>query len=235
MMEDYSKQSIRNWSVEDRPREKMLAKGLQSLTNAELIALLICSGTRDKSAVDLARQVLTVADNNLNTLGKLTVNKLQKLKGIGQAKAISIVAALELGRRRKLSEIPGRPKITGSKDVYELLLPMLSDLSHEEFWILLLNRSNKIIDRIKVSQGGTAGTVIDVKMILGYAIDKLASSIIICHNHPSGNTEPSKADIEITVRIRNAAKVMDIKLLDHIIIAENLYFSFLDEGLLDPN
>lgn len=234
-MEDYSKQSIRSWSVEDRPREKLLSKGIQSLTDAELIALLICSGTRDKSAVDLARQVLTIADNNLNVLGKLTVNKLQKLKGIGQAKAISIVAALELGRRRKLSEMPGRPKITGSKDVYELLFPMLSDLSHEEFWILLLNRSNKIIDRKKISQGGTAGTVIDVKMILGHAIDKLASSIIICHNHPSGNTEPSKADIEITGRIRDAAKVMDIKLLDHIIIAENLYFSFLDEGLLDPN
>ncbi len=232
-MEEYNKLSIKNWAVEDRPREKLLANGIRSLTNAELVALLIGSGTKDISAVELARQILVTADNNLNALGKLSVNNLQKLKGIGQAKAISIVAALELGRRRKLSEVLERPRITSSKDVYELLFPLLSDLPHEEFWILLLNRSNKIIDRIKISQGGTAGTVIDVKMILRNAIDKLASSVIICHNHPSGNTEPSKADIEITGRISEAAKIMDIKLLDHIIIAENLYFSFLDEGMLD--
>ncbi len=233
-MKEYSKLGIKGWSVEDRPREKLMSKGIHSLTNAELIAVLIGSGTREISAVELARQVLCIADNNLNALGKLTVSNLQKIKGIGEAKAISIIAALELGRRRRLSEVPGKPKITSSKDVYELMFPLLSDLPHEEFWILLLNRSNKIIDRTKISQGGTAGTVIDVKMILRNAIEKLASSIIICHNHPSGNTEPSEADIEITHRISEAAKVMDIKLLDHVIIAENLYFSFLDDGLLEP-
>ncbi len=232
-MEKYNKLSIKNWAVEDRPREKLLANGIQSLSNAELVALLIGSGTKEISAVGLAREILRRADNNLNSLGKFTVNNLQKSKGIGRAKAISIIAALELGRRRKLSEVLERPKITSSKDVYELLFPVLADLPHEEFWILLLNRSNKIIDKKRISQGGTAGTVIDIKMILKNAIEKLASSVIICHNHPSGNTQPSKADIEITGRLKEAARAMDIKLLDHIIIADNLYFSFLDEGLVD--
>jgi DNA repair protein RadC len=232
-MAKYNKLSIKNWAVEDRPREKLLANGIRSLSNTELVAILIGSGTKEISAVDLAREILNRADNNLNLLGKFTVNNLSKLKGIGQAKAVSIIAALELGRRRKLSEVLERPKITSSKDVYELVFPLLADLPHEEFWILLLNRSNKIIDKVKISQGGVTGTVIDVKMIFKNAVERLASSLIICHNHPSGNSEPSGSDLEITRKLKEAAIIMDIKLLDHVIIANNLYFSFLDEGLLD--
>lgn len=231
-MGKYQKLSIKNWAVEDRPRERLLSKGIQSLGNTELIALLIGTGTKEISAVDLARQILIKADNNLNLLGKFSVDDLQKQKGIGKAKAISIIAALELGRRRKLSEALERPKITSSKDVYDIIFPLISDLPHEEFWILLLNRSNKIIDKNKISQGGVAGTVIDVKIILRNAIEKLASSVILCHNHPSGNIEPSKADIGITRKLKDAAEVMDIKLLDHIIVADSSYFSFLDEGIL---
>ena len=231
-MGKYQKLSIKNWAVEDRPRERLLSKGIQSLGNTELIALLIGTGTKEISAVDLARQILIKADNNLNLLGKFSVDDLKKQKGIGKAKAISIIAALELGRRRKLSEALERPKITSSKDVYDIIFPLISDLPHEEFWILLLNRSNKIIDKNKISQGGVAGTVIDVKIILRNAIEKLASSVILCHNHPSGNIEPSKADIGITRKLKDAAEVMDIKLLDHIIVADSSYFSFLDEGIL---
>ncbi len=231
-MGNYKKLSIKNWAVEDRPRERFLAKGIQSLSDTELIALIIGSGTREISAVELARQILKNADNNLNQLGKFNVDDLLKLKGVGKAKAISVIAAIELGRRRKLSEALERPKITSSKDVYEILFPLISDLAHEEFWILLLNRSNKVIDKYRISQGGIAGTVIDVKIILKRAVEKLASSIILCHNHPSGNLTPSKADINITNKLREAAELMDIKLLDHIIIADNSYFSFIDEGVL---
>jgi len=231
-MGNYKKLSIKNWAVEDRPRERFLAKGIQSLSDTELIALLIGSGTKEISAVELARQILKNADNSLKQLGKFTVDDLLKLKGIGKAKAISIMAALELGRRRKLSETPAKPKITTSKDVYEELFPLISDLAHEEFWILLLNRANKIIDKYRISQGGTAGTVIDIKIILKRAVEKLASSIILCHNHPSGNLSPSKADINITRKLKESAELMDIKLLDHIIIADNSYFSFIDEGAL---
>ena len=231
-MGNYKKLSIKNWAIEDRPRERFLAKGIQSLGDAELIALLIGSGTRELSAVELARQILKNADNNLNQLGKFTADDLQKLKGVGKAKAISIIAALELGRRRKLSEALDKPRITSSKDVYDVLFPLTSDLAHEEFWILLLNRSNKIIDKSRISQGGIAGTVIDIRIILKKAVEKLASSIILCHNHPSGNRDPSKADINITRKLKEAAELMDIKLLDHIIIADNSYFSFLDEGVL---
>jgi DNA repair protein RadC len=231
-MGNYKKLSIKNWAVEDRPRERFLAKGIQSLSDTELIALIIGSGTREISAVELARQILKNADNNLNQLGKFNVDDLLKLKGVGKAKAISVIAALELGRRRKLSEALERPKITSSKDVYEILFPLISDLAHEEFWILLLNRSNKVIDKYRISQGGIAGTVIDVKIILKRAVEKLASSIILCHNHPSGNLTPSKADINITNKLREAAELMDIKLLDHVIIADNSYFSFIDEGVL---
>ena len=231
-MVKYQKLSIKNWAVEDRPRERVLDKGIQSLSDTELIALLIGSGTREISAVELARKILMKADNNLNLLGKFSIEDLQKQKGIGKVKAISVIAALELGRRRKLSEALERPKITGSKDAYNIIFPLISDLQHEEFWVLLLNRSNKIIDKNKISQGGVAGTVIDVKIILKKAIEKLASSVILCHNHPSGNIEPSDADIGITRKLKEAAEFMDIKLLDHIIVADNSYFSFLDKGIL---
>lgn len=231
-MEEYAKLSIRNWAVEDRPREKMLASGIQSLSDAELIALLIGSGTRKVSAVDLARQIMHMAGNNLDKLGKYSVSDLKKLKGIGQARAISIVAALELGRRRKLADSPENTKITGSHEVYNLMYPLLCDLVHEEFWVLLLNRSNKVIDKQKISQGGITGTVTDIRLILKMAIDNLATSLILCHNHPSGNLQPSDADISITRRLKESAALMDISLLDHIIIAGKGYFSFADENLI---
>jgi DNA repair protein RadC len=231
-MENYKSLSIRNWALEDRPHEKMLLKGIQSLSDSELLALLIGSGTRKASAVDLARQVLSMAGNNLDKLGKYSVTDLKKLKGIGQARAISIVAALELGRRRKLSDSPNEEKITGSSDVYNLLGPLLSDLSHEEFWVLLLNRSNKVIKKQKISQGGITGTVTDIRMILKLALDNLATSLILCHNHPSGNLQPSDADLSITRRIKESAALMDISVLDHLIIAGKSYFSLADENLM---
>jgi DNA repair protein RadC len=229
---EYTNLKIKDWAVEDRPREKLLKKGLSSLSDAELIALLIGSGTRNESAVELAKKVLKNANNNLNELGKLEIKDLQKNKGIGEAKAIIITAALELGRRRKHADIIDKQKISSSNDVFELFQPLLGDLPHEEFWILLLNRSNKIIDRFKISQGGVSGTVIDVRLILKLAIEKLASSIILCHNHPSGNKMPSDADDSITQKLIDGGKLLDIKVLDHIIIADTQFFSYADEGKL---
>lgn len=231
-MEEYSNLTIKEWAVEDRPREKLLKKGVQSLSDAEIIALLIGSGTKNETAVELSKKVLKSANNNLNELGKLNISDLTKMKGIGEAKAITILAALELGRRRKISEIITKKKITRSNDIFELFQPIIGDLPHEEFWILLLNRSNNIIERIKISQGGVSGTVIDVKLILKQAIEKLASSVILCHNHPSGNKNPSKADDSITFKLKNAAELLDIQVLDHIIIANVDYFSYADEGKL---
>jgi DNA repair protein RadC len=231
-MEEYNNRSIRNWALEDRPREKMLLKGIQTLSDSELLALLIGSGIRNSSAVDLARQVLNMAGNNLDKLGKYSISDLRKLKGIGQARAISIVAALELGRRRNLSDSPDELKITGSSDVFGLIGPVLSDLTHEEFWVLLLNRSNKILSKHKISQGGITGTVTDIRMILKLALDKLATGLILCHNHPSGNLQPSEADISITRRIKESAALMDISLLDHVIVAGKAYFSLADENMI---
>jgi DNA repair protein RadC len=229
-MEEYKSLSIRNWAVEDRPREKLMAGGTQSLSDAELIALLIGSGTRSISAVDLARQILHMAGNSLDKLGKYSVTDLKKLKGIGQARAVSIVAALELGRRRTAEDLPDIFKITGSADAFRLMHPILSDLPYEEFWVLFLNRSNKMISKSKISQGGITGTVTDIRLILKTALDQLATSIILCHNHPSGNLQPSDADISITRRLKESAILMDISLLDHLIIAGRNYFSFADEN-----
>ncbi|MBN2813805.1 MAG: DNA repair protein RadC [Bacteroidales bacterium] len=231
-MEVYKNLSIRNWALEDRPREKLMAGGTQQLSNAELIALLIGSGTREISAVELARQVLHLANNNLDKLGKYSVSDLTKLKGIGQAKAISIVAALELGRRRKLEDTPDLHKITGSAEVFNLMFPLLGDLTYEEFWVLLLNRSNKVTEKRKISQGGITGTVTDIRLILKMAIDSLSTSLILCHNHPSGNLQPSEADINITRRLKEASSLMDIAVLDHVIIAGRSYYSFADEGII---
>lgn len=225
------KLSITDWALEDRPREKLMANGRQALSDAELIAILIGSGNREETAVELAKRILKNAENNLNTLGKLSLNDLQKFKGIGEAKAITIVAAMELGRRRKLSEILEKKVINTSKDIFELFHPILADLPHEEFWIVFLSRSNKIIDKLKISQGGVSGTIIDVRLIMKPAIEKLASSIILCHNHPSGTLNPSKEDIEITKKIREAGKIMDIEVLDHIIVTDKAYYSFGDEGI----
>lgn len=223
---------ITDWALEDRPREKSIEKGMSSLSDAELLAILINSGTRNKSAVDLGRELLVKVNNNLNSLGKLSIAELKTLQGIGTARAVTIAAALELGRRRKLSEVPEVPQIKCSKDVADIFQPLLSDLPHEEFWILFLNRSNKVISRMKLSQGGVSGTVTDVRMVMKRAIECLASGIIVCHNHPSGNLNPSEADTKITQKIKEAGTLMDIQLLDHLIITDREYYSFADNGLL---
>jgi len=224
--------SIKQWALEDRPREKMLYKGISSLSDAELVAILLGSGNSDLSAVDLAREVLKLADNNLNKLGKLDLHDLKKLKGVGVAKAVNIMAALELGRRRKSEDITREKKIRSSSDVYELFHSLLSDLSHEEFWVLYLNRSNRILSRQRISQGGISGTITDVRLIMKMGIELLASSIIVCHNHPSGNREPSEADTRITLKIKEASSFFDISLLDHVIVTDSGYYSFADNGNL---
>lgn len=223
---------ITDWAIEDRPREKLIEKGTASLSDAELLAILINSGTRHKSAVDLGRELLQMVNNNLNLLGKLTISDLRKLHGIGTARAVTIAAALELGRRRKLAELPEVIQIKSSKDVADIFQPILGDLSHEEFWILFLNRSNKVISRMKLSQGGISGTVTDVRIVMKRAIEFLASGIIVCHNHPSGNLNPSESDSKITQKIREAGNLIDILLLDHLIITDKDYYSFADNGLL---
>lgn len=223
---------ITDWAVEDRPREKLIRKGISSLSDTELLAILISSGTRKKSAVDLGRELLSMVNNNLNSLGKLSVSDLRKLHGIGPARAVTIAAALELGRRRKLAEVPDICQIKSSQDVADIFQPLLSDLSHEEFWVLFLNRSNKVIDRMKISQGGISGTVTDIRIIMKKAVENLASGIIVCHNHPSGNLSPSESDTNITRKIRDAGNLMDIQLLDHLIISDRDYYSFADNGLI---
>ncbi len=230
-MDSYQHLSIKEWALEDRPREKLLSKGLSSLSDAELLAILIGSGSAKESAVELSKKILKDCNNNLNVLGKKTVSDLKtKYHGVGDAKAITIVASLELGRRRKLQESEDRIKITQSRDVFDIFQSVLGDIPHEEFWVLLLNRSNKIINKYKISQGGISGTVIDVRLILKSAIDSLASSIILCHNHPSGNREPSDMDKQITKKMKEAGAIMDIPVLDHIIVTESTYYSFADEG-----
>ena len=224
--------SIKQWAVNDRPREKLNSKGVKSLSDAELIAILLGSGTRDISAVELARQILSSADNNLTLLGRKAVSELKIIKGIGEAKAVCIVAAMELGRRLRNSGTPDKIQVTSSRDACDYFHPLLAGLSHEEFWVIYLNRSNRIIGDYKLSQGGIVGTVIDLKLILKRALEFLASSLIICHNHPSGNLQPSENDRKITEKLKIAAGQMDIKLLDHLIVADNSYFSFADEGLL---
>ncbi|MDO9186062.1 MAG: DNA repair protein RadC [Bacteroidia bacterium] len=231
-MADYKPSvGIKSWAEEDRPREKLLDKGRHMLTEAELIAILIGSGSKDETAVELSKRILLSVDNNLNNLGKLTVQELNQFKGIGDAKAISIIAALELGRRRKETETVKREKIITSKDAFEIMKPSMMDLPHEEFWLIMLNRANLVIKKELISRGGVSGTVVDTKIIFKTAIGNHASSIIICHNHPSGNLKPSDADIKITKNIKEAGKIMEIPLLDHLIITDNGFYSFADEGL----
>jgi DNA repair protein RadC len=224
--------TIKSWAEADRPREKMLDKGRHVLSEAELIAILIGSGSRDETAVELARRILAGAGNDLSELSKLTVSDLMKYKGVGQAKAIAILAALELGRRRKGSENPERRKIVSSADAFEEIRPVLLDLPHEEFWILLLNRANQIMRRECLSKGGLTGTVVDPRMVFKPALQHLCCSVILCHNHPSGNLQPSEADLKITRQLQEAGKILDIPVLDHLIVAEEKYFSFADEGLM---
>jgi len=223
---------IKSWAAEDRPREKMLLKGKSALSDAELIALLIGSGTGSLSAVEVARQVLQTVGNNLHDLAKLSVKDLMKSKGIGEAKAITIVAAMELGRRRKEYEVQERPKVASSKEAYELVKGDLMDLAQEEFWVLLFNRANRLIKKKRVSEGGVSGTVADPKIIFKLALEELASGIIVVHNHPSGNLTASQNDINLTKKLKEAGKVMEVQLLDHLIIAGQKYFSFADEGMI---
>ncbi|AMS27900.1 hypothetical protein AEM51_13630 [Bacteroidetes bacterium UKL13-3] len=224
--------SIKHWAEDDRPREKFLQKGRNSLSDAELIAILISTGTKDESAVDLAKNILAATHNNLNELGKFSVNDLTKIKGIGPAKAITIIAALELGRRRKDEDRKERQKLLNSKDCYLYIEPFLVDLPHEEFWVVLLNRANKIIGHKRISEGGVSGTVVDFKIILKYALENLACSIVLAHNHPSGNTVPSQADKTLTQKLKEACNLVDILVIDHIIVGDKAYYSFSDDGAL---
>lgn len=224
--------NIKDWSPEDRPREKLLAKGSNSLSDAELIAILLGSGTTKLSAVELAKFILAKVENNLNNLARLTTKDLMKIKGIGEAKAVTIIAAMELGRRRKEIDHQERAKVSSSKEIFELMRSYFLDLPHEEFWVILLNRGNRIIRKQQISHGGVAGTVADPKIIFKAALEELACGIILAHNHPSGNVTPSQQDIDLTKKIKESGKLMEIQVLDHLIFAGSKYYSFADEGLL---
>ena len=228
-----NKLSIKEWAVDDRPREKALRNGISSLSNAELLAILIGSGSSDESAIQLSQRILSSVENNLHSLGRLSLrDMISRFKGIGMAKGVTILAAMELGRRRAATDPVVRDIIRSSRDVYDLLFPLLADLPHEELWALFLNRSQRIIDKQKLSQGGIAETSFDMKLLLKHAINALASGVILCHNHPSGNLRPSHADDQLTRHVAQAVKLMDMQLLDHVIIADNRYYSYSDEGKL---
>ena len=224
--------TIKSWSEDDRPREKLLLKGTSALSDAELIAILIGSGTSKMSAVDVSKKILQYVDNSLHQLAKLSVKDLIKIKGIGEARAITIIAALELGRRRKDLDTNEKSKIGSSKDAFDLISGDLMDLSHEEFWVLLLNRANRLIKKKRISEGGVSGTIADPKIIFKMALEELASGIIVAHNHPSGNMIASQSDIDLTKKLREAGKFLEVQLLDHLIICGQKYFSFADEGVL---
>lgn len=224
--------TIKEWAKDDRPREKLLLKGPESLSDSELLAILITNGTRKKSALDLAKDILQLSRNNLPELGKMTVREFTKVKGIGEAKAITIVAALELGRRRQALASREKECVKDSREVAIYLQTMLKDHRHEVFAVLFLNRANKINHFEIISEGGMTGTVADPRIILRKALEENAVSIILCHNHPSGSLKPSRADEELTLKIKEAARYFDIKVLDHLIVGEDGYFSFADEGIL---
>ena len=231
-IEDNKPLNIKNWSPEDRPREKLMAKGTSALSDAELIAILIGSGTANLSAVEVSKKILAHGGNSLNDLAKLSIKELMKVKGIGEAKAITIIAALELGRRRKEYETGEKPKISSSRDAFELLKGDFMDLAHEEFWVLLLNRANRVIKKKRISEGGVSGTVADPKIIYKMALEELASGVIVAHNHPSGNLTASQSDIDLTKKLKEAGKFLEVQLLDHVIVAGQKYFSFADDGLI---
>ena len=222
---------IKNWSEDDQPREKLMLKGKQILSDAELVAILIGSGSRSESAVQLSQRILSSVDNNLNALGKLSIKQLTEFKGIGEAKAISIVAATELGRRRRVEETIELKKITSSKAVFEIMQPIIGELIHEEFWVLFLNNANKVIYKSQISKGGITGTIVDVRMVFKMALEQNATSIILTHNHPSGKLEASDADKTLTKQLKLAGQLLSIPVLDHIIITENGYLSFQDENI----
>ena len=225
------KKTIRHWAVEDRPREKLLRLGRKSLSDAELLAILLATGIAGNSALALSQEILSSVANSLDNLSKLEVDQLCKFKGVGEAKSVRIVAALELGQRKRIL----KEKVThikASSDVYQIMYPLINDLNYEEFWVLFLNHSNKVIDKLKVSQGGVTSTVVDVRIILKKALTCNATGMILCHNHPSGSIRPSFADKKLTEKLKEAASIMDIRLLDHIIVTQHDYFSFADNALL---
>lgn len=231
MQEKTTSFSIKNWSDDDKPREKLVHKGKSVLSDAELIAILIGSGSRNESAVELSKRILASVDNNLNELGRLSINQLMQFKGIGEAKAVTIVAALEMGIRRRGEDAIKITKITSSKDGFELLQPVIGELEHEEFWIVYLNNSNKVIHFSQLSKGGITGTLVDVRLVLKQALELGAIGLILAHNHPSGTLKPSAADKQITEKLKKAADALDIKVLDHLIITQKEYFSFADNNI----
>lgn len=224
--------SIKNWSEDDKPREKLMLKGKSVLSDAELIAILIGSGSRNESALELSKRILAGVNNNLNALGKLSIQQLCEFKGIGEAKAISIIAAAELGRRRNYEDVEIATQITSSKAAFLLMKPLIGDLNHEEFWVVFLNNARKILFKAQMSKGGMTGTVVDVRVIYKIALEQNATDIMLFHNHPSGNLKPSEADKSITKAIKQAGDHLNIKVLDHLIITEQDYYSFADEGIL---
>ncbi|MFD1316767.1 RadC family protein [Namhaeicola litoreus] len=221
---------IKEWKADDKPREKLMSKGKEALSDAELLAILIGSGNREENAVSLCQRILGSVNHNLLELGKLGISDLMKFKGIGEAKALSIITALELGRRRRLEDALVKANISSSKDVFELMQPIIGELELEEFWIVFLNNSNKVLSKQKISSGGITGTVVDVRLVFKMALELFSTAIILCHNHPSGGLKPSQADINLTQKITEAGKVLDIKVLDHLIISGNHFYSFADEG-----
>lgn len=231
-MSEYKKLSIKDWALEDRPREKLILKGVKNLSSAELLAIIIGSGNRQQSAVELAKSILSSCNNDLKELAKKSLHDLMKIQGIGEAKAIGIISALELGRRQKSSTLKQKQKITCSQDAFELLSPYVENIGHEEFWVIYLNRANKIIEIKNVSSGGITGTVFDVRLVFKEAILLEATNLILCHNHPSGNLSPSVADKDLTNKTIEAGKLMSISILDHLIIAEDQFYSFADDGLI---
>ena len=223
---------IRSWSEDDRPREKLLLKGKSALSDAELLAILIGSGSRNETAFGLSQRILTSAHNNLNHLGKLSTQQLMLFKGIGEAKAVTIAAAMELGRRRRTEAVIELDKISSSQSVFQIMQPILGELAHEEFWVIYLNNSNKIVYKCQLSKGGMTGTVVDVRIAFKIALEHNATGIILCHNHPSGTLVASDADKQITRKMKIAGENLDIKVLDHVIVTEKSYFSFADDGIL---
>lgn len=224
------KQPIKSWQLEDRPREKFLLKGRDALSDAELLAILLASGSADESALDLARRILNDVSNNLLELSKLDINSLKKYKGVGTVKAITLAAALELGRRRRQAEALQKKNIERSRDIFEYMQAELSDKTYEEFWIINLNTAHKIINKICIGEGGLSQATVDIRRIFKTSLECNAAAIVLCHNHPSGNIQPSKNDIELTQKIKNAGDMLSIKVLDHVIIGEESYFSFADNG-----
>ena len=232
MQEKPTSLSIKNWSDDDKPREKLVQKGTSALSDAELIAILIGSGSRNESAVKLSKRILASVDNHLNELGRLSIKDLMKFKGIGEAKAVSIAAAMEIGRRRRGEEAQRSSKINSSEDAFELLLPQMGDLQHEEFWILYLNNANKVLLNSQISKGGLTGTLVDLRIIMKQALEVGAVGLILAHNHPSGTLKASEADKEVTQKIKSAAIALDISVLDHLIITQQNYYSFADNHIL---